>query len=99
MVQTEIRRVEERVRKARAVEMGSQGAWTRWKIPEWRLTWTELLRIQLLLRSVYDTLPSTANLHQWRLVQEPKCQLPELRVSMSNILSLCKTALTLGRKA
>ncbi|XP_060080104.1 uncharacterized protein LOC132559494 [Ylistrum balloti] len=101
-IQGEIRREEERARKARAVEMGSQGAWTRWKLPERKLTWTDLwryepLRIQFLLRSVYDTLPSPANLHQWGLVEEPKCQLCQERGTMSRILSACKTALTQGR--
>ncbi|XP_060083282.1 uncharacterized protein LOC132562552 [Ylistrum balloti] len=102
MVQGEIRIEEEGARKGRAVEMGSQGTWTRWKLPERKLTWTDLwryepLRIQFLLRSVYDTLPSPANLHQWGLVEEPKCQLCQERGTMSHILSACKTALTQGR--
>ncbi|XP_060066953.1 uncharacterized protein LOC132547205 [Ylistrum balloti] len=103
MVQGEIRREEEGATKARAVEMRSQGAWTRWKLLERKLTWTDLwryepLRIQSLLRSVYDTLPSPANLHQWGLVEEPKCQLCQERGTKSHhILSACKTALTQGR--
>ncbi|XP_021365777.1 uncharacterized protein LOC110458420 [Mizuhopecten yessoensis] len=102
LVQGEIRREEEGTRKARAVEMGSQGAWTKWKLPERKLTWTDLwryepLRIQFLLRSVYNTLPSPANLHLWGLVEEPKCQLCQERGTMGHILSACKTALTQGR--
>jgi len=42
MVQPEVRRIEEDARKSRAVEMGSQGAWTRWKLPERKLTWAEI---------------------------------------------------------
>ena len=39
MIQSEVRRAEEHVRQARAVEMGSQGAWTTWNTTDRKLTW------------------------------------------------------------
>lgn len=38
MVQAEIQNLEEERRKARAVELGSKGAWTRWDLPMRKLT-------------------------------------------------------------
>ena len=68
MVQQEIRLTEED-RQARAIGMGGQCAWTRWKTTERHLTWADIwhyepLRLKFLLRLVYDLLPSPANLHQ-----------------------------------
>ena len=102
MVQEEIRREEEEGRKARAVELGQQGAWTRWNVPERKITWAELwrmepLRISFLLRSVYDVLPSRSNLLKWGLLETPDCQLCGARGTMAHILSGCKLALQQGR--
>ncbi|XP_033725208.1 uncharacterized protein LOC117315172 [Pecten maximus] len=101
MVQTEVRRVEEDQRRAKAVELGKQGKWLKWELPERRLSWSELwrkdqYRIAFLLRSVYDTLPSPSNLHQWRMTEDPSCQLCGKRGPMSHILSGCQVALTQG---
>ncbi|XP_060082190.1 uncharacterized protein LOC132561508 [Ylistrum balloti] len=70
MVQDNIRKMEEEIRKVKAVEMGAQGAWTKWETTERRLTWADIwklepCRIQFLLRSVYDVLPTPTNLHRW----------------------------------
>ena len=67
MVQEKVRRMEEELRKAKAVELGQQGAWTRWNVLKRKVTWSELwrmepLRISFLLRSVSDVLPSPSNL-------------------------------------
>jgi len=67
MIQSEVRREEESARQARAVEMGAQGTWTTWNTTDRKLTWGEIwkyepLRFSFLLRSVYDLLPSPANL-------------------------------------
>ena len=69
MVQQEIRLTEEEDRQSRAVGMGGQCAWTRWKTTERHQTWADIwqyepLRLKFLLRLVYDLLPSPANLHQ-----------------------------------
>ena len=102
MVQAEIRTAEEEDRKTRAVSMGSQGAWTRWQTTERKLTWADMwrsepLRISFLLRSVYDLLPSPANLHRWGLIENPVCSLCEKRGTLEHALSSCQTALTQGR--
>jgi len=70
MVQHEIRLTEEEDRQSRAVGIGGQCVWTRWKTTERHLTWAdswhyELLRLKFLLRSVYDLLPCPVNLHRW----------------------------------
>ena len=38
MIQSEVKRAEEHVRQARAVEMGSHGAWTKWNTTDRKLT-------------------------------------------------------------
>ena len=67
LIQSEVRRVQEHARQARVVEMGAQGAWTTWNTTDRKLTWGDIwkyetLRFSFLLRSVYDLLPSPANL-------------------------------------
>ncbi|XP_052259364.1 uncharacterized protein LOC127863766 [Dreissena polymorpha] len=102
MVQDEVRAAEEEDRRAKAVAMGAQGAWTKWTTTERKLTWADIwsyepLRIAFLLRSVYDLLPSPSNLHSWGLQDHPKCQLCDKTGTMEHILSSCTTALTQGR--
>ncbi|KAI8505021.1 hypothetical protein Bbelb_171300 [Branchiostoma belcheri] len=60
----------------------------------WKL---EPFRISFLLRSVYDTLPSPANLCRWNLREDPACKLCGERGTMAHILSGCKVALAQGR--
>ena len=93
-----IRRMEEGLRKTKAVELGQQRAWTRWNVPERKVTWSELwrmepLRISFLLRSVYDVLSSPSNLLKWGLLETPNCQLCDARETLAHILSGCKLAL------
>jgi hypothetical protein len=102
LVQREIREKEEEQRRSKAVEMGCQGAWTRWQTEDRALTWAEIWRyppyqLQFLLRSVYDTLPSQANLHRWKLVDTPDCNLCGARGTLDHVLSSCHVALTQGR--
>ena len=101
MVQAEVRRTEEDERRARAAELGKQGAWMQWELPRRDMSWAEMLRkdqfrIVFLLRPVYDTLPSPANLQQWGLVEDPSCKLCGKRGTMAHILSGCQVALTQG---
>ena len=96
------RSLEEEQRKAKAVSMGSQGAWTNWPTTSRKLTWKDIwsyqpLRLSFLLRSVYDVLPSPANLHRWGLAEQPQCQLCGGIGTLEHILSSCKTSLTQGR--
>nr|XP_033488803.1 uncharacterized protein LOC117260806 [Epinephelus lanceolatus] len=46
MVQGEVHSREEEKRIARAVEQGSQGAWTKWDLPKRKVTWRELWRLE-----------------------------------------------------
>ncbi|XP_076155564.1 uncharacterized protein LOC143138951 [Alosa pseudoharengus] len=102
MVQAEVRHQEEETRKAKAVELATQGTWTRWDLPNRRVTWTELwrlepFRVSFLLRSVYDTLPSPANLARWGLREDPLCKLCGKRGTLAHILAGCQIALAQGR--
>ena len=59
MLQKEVRETEEEDRRAKAEQLGIQGAWTRWTVPDKKLTWSDiwqydLLRQSFLLISVYD---------------------------------------------
>jgi hypothetical protein len=102
MVLNEVRKVEENTRRTKAVELGQQGAWTRWTVPERRLTWADIwkmepLRIKFLIRAVYDTLPTPTNLTRWGLTEDTTCKLCGGSGTLSHILSGCKTALSQGR--
>ena len=102
MVQEEIWQTEEEERKTRAAGMGAQGSWTNWQTTERKLTWTDIwrsepYRISFLLRSVYDLLPSPANLHRWGKIDDPKCTLCGGTGTMAHVLSGCQTCLTQGR--
>jgi len=102
MIQEEVRNLEEEGRRARAVDLASQGAWTKWELPKRKITWADLwrlepFRISFLLRSVYDTLPTPTNLHKWGMREDPLCKLCGERGTMAHILSGCKKALTQGR--
>ena len=102
MIQAEVRHLEEERRRSRAVELGVQGAWTKWDLPKRKIMWPEIwrlepFRISFLLRSVYDTLPSPTNLHRWGMREDPLCRLCGGRGTMAHILAGCKTALSQGR--
>ncbi|GFO40167.1 polyprotein [Plakobranchus ocellatus] len=57
----------------------------------------EPLNIRFLIRSVYDLLPSNANLVRWGKKDDPTCPLCQGRHTTEHILSSCKVALTQGR--
>ncbi|XP_028316518.1 uncharacterized protein LOC114471795 isoform X5 [Gouania willdenowi] len=103
LVQDEIRAELEEERHSKMVSMSKQGAWTRWEHAEARkLTWAELwraepLRTKFLIQSVYDVLPSLANLHTWGLADTPECKLCQRRGTLEHILSCCPKALGEGR--
>ena len=102
LMQKEVRAAEEEAMQAKAVEMGIQGTWTKWVLPDRKLTWNDLwkfepLRIEFLLRSVYDLLPSPANFCRWTLTDNLACPLCERRDTLDHILSSCNVALTQGR--
>ncbi|GFN94968.1 reverse transcriptase [Plakobranchus ocellatus] len=57
------------------------------------------LRISFLIRSVYDLLPSNANLVRWGKKDDPKYPLCQGRQTTEHVLSSCKVALSQGRYA
>ena len=66
MIVKEIREKEEDRRRITIVWQESQGAMTRWEVPEHRLSHREILgttesRIKLLKSAVYDILPTQSN--------------------------------------
>ena len=71
----------EEARFSRLVGMSKQGAWTKWEhIAACKITWTELWKAEphqfkFLVKSVYDVLPSPANLFTWGLTDSPLRQL------------------------
>ena len=78
------------------------GAWTTWNTTDRMLTWGDIwkydpLKFSFLLRSVYDLLPSPANLCRLRLTTDPKCSLCDKPGTLEHVLSSCSTAPTQGR--
>lgn len=66
---------EKKRKKAKPVDLGSQGAWLRWETEQRTLKWSDIwqypqLQLQFLLRSVYAT---PANLNRWNLPETPDC--------------------------
>ncbi|XP_052240804.1 uncharacterized protein LOC127851227 [Dreissena polymorpha] len=102
LVQSEIRKEEEEIRKVKAVQMGSQGSWTKWQTTGRKLSWTDIwkyqfFQLQFLIRAVYDVLPTPANLQRWGLIKTAECTLCGGRATLDHILSSCKEALAQGR--
>ena len=102
MVQGEIRKEVEETRASQMVQLGCQGRSTGWNVPERKITWSQLwhmepVRISFLLRSVYDVLPTPANLKRWKLIEDPACPLCGKTATLDHILSSCQVALSQGR--
>ncbi|KAI4881119.1 hypothetical protein NFI96_020517, partial [Prochilodus magdalenae] len=103
LVQEEVRAEVEEACFSRMVGMSNQGAWTKWKHTAGRkITWAELWKVEphhfkFLVQSVYDVLPSPANLFTRGLVDLPACQLCQKRGTLEHILSCCSKALGDGR--
>ena len=84
--------------------MASQGRWSTWEQAQSRsLSWRDILsynnrRLSFLIGSVFDTLPSQANLHRWRLEANAECLLCKDSVgSLDHVLAGCRRALADGR--
>ncbi|GFO37666.1 reverse transcriptase [Plakobranchus ocellatus] len=103
MIIDEIRNKEDSTRVQRAVQQPQQGQWTNWDAAIQRsLTWNDIwhmapLRISFLIRSVYDLLPSKANLVRWGKKDDPTCPLCQGRQTTEHVLSSCKVAISQGR--
>ena len=68
IIQSEVREIEEDQRKAKAISLSTQGAWTKWEsVTPRKITWQDMfkkepLQLGFLLRGVYDLLPTPVNL-------------------------------------
>ena len=94
------KRVEEEKRFVRLVQSSQQGQCVAWqeKVLERKLSWNDLwnwdeARISFLIRSVYDMLPSPANLFRWKISNSALCRCGKLG-KMRHILSNCALCLT-----
>ena len=101
MVQSQIRKTEEQARSPKALQIGPQRNWTKWNVPEIKLTWHELwkyepLQLSFLLCSVCSMLPSPTNLQRWKLKEDHTCRLCEGIGSLRHILSSCPIGLSQG---
>lgn len=63
----------------------------------WALWKAEPYHFKFLVQSVYNVIPSPANLFTWGLVESPACQLCQKRGSLELILSCCSKALGHGQ--
>ena len=54
------------------------------------------LRISFILRSAYDVVPSNTNLVTWGTKDDPSCPLCNVKQSVEQVLSCCKTTLSQG---
>ena len=103
MIIQELKKEEDVKRVQKAVQQGQQGQWTTWDSALQRsLSWNDMwhmapLRISFLLRSVYDLLPSNANLVKWGKSDDPACPLCQKKQTVEHVLSSCKVALAQGR--
>ena len=103
LIRQEVRQELEQDRREKAVSMSKQGEWLNWDgVTERPITWNDLWKksdyaIKFMICSVYDLLPTPANLELWGKRQESACILCGRRASLEHILSSCNTALVQGR--
>ena len=100
----EIRSQDSAVRNVQLSCMPGQGRSSTWELAQRRsISWRDILkynnrRLSFLIGSVYDSLPTQANLHKWRLEVSPECPLCKESVgSIDHVLAGCKRALADGR--
>ncbi|GFR61990.1 reverse transcriptase [Elysia marginata] len=104
MIIDEVRQKEDFKRIQKTVQQPQQGQWMNWDSGiERSLIWKDIwqmapLRISSLIRSVYDLLPSNANLVRWGKKDDSTCPLcHSRRQTTEHVLSSCKVALPQGR--
>ncbi|KAK3764528.1 hypothetical protein RRG08_040549 [Elysia crispata] len=103
LVINDIRLNEDSRRVQKAAQQPQQGQWTNWdNAPQKSLTSNEIfsmvpLRISFFIRSVYDLLPSNANLVRWGKKEDPTCPLCQGRQTIEHVLSSCKITLSQER--
>ncbi|XP_052674360.1 uncharacterized protein LOC128156311 [Crassostrea angulata] len=92
-----------RLKNGKSSSIKKQGRWVIWEAARQRkVTWNDIWsmepdRLQFLLRSEYDVLPSPTNLAVWGLSDDPNCKLCGKPTNFEHILSSCSVALSEGR--
>ena len=71
-------------------------------VTELKISWEDLwkvgpVRMQFMLKSTYDLLPTPSNLVLWNKKEEAACALYKGYANLQHILSCSKVALTQGR--
>src|SRR3984885_7765328 len=66
------------------------------------MTWNDIwkmapLRLSYIIRSLYDLLPSAANLVKWEKTNDDKCPPCQKKQTLEYVLSACKVSLAQGR--
>ena len=79
-----------------------QGVSTKWEVPERKISHREMLftaesKLQFLVKSVYDLLPTPANKNTWFGTKEHMCPLCGGNGTLNHVLAGCKVALKQGR--
>ena len=103
LIQEEVRANVEEKRRSKMVGLCRQGAWTRWEnFVKRKISWTDIWhadasRLKFLVQSVYDVLPSPANLFTWGKSGIPSCPLCARKGTLRHIMSACPRALGDGR--
>ena len=81
LLQNEVQAGIEEDHYCKMIGLCQQGAWTKWEgIVQRKISWSDCWNanfssIQFLIKSIYDVLPSPANLHTWEKIDTPNCSL------------------------
>ena len=103
LIQEEVRASVEEKRRSKMVGLCRQGAWTRLEnFVKRKISWANIWhadasQLKFLAQSVYDVLPSPANLFTWGKSGIPSCPLCAGKDTLRHIMSACPRALSDGR--
>ena len=94
--------MEEESRVSRITTLRKQGVSMKWEVPARKLSHQDIVftpesKLQFLMKSVYDLLPTPANKNVWFNTQEYSCKLCGGRGTLNHILNGCRVALQQGR--
>ena len=102
LIVEKVREMEEESRVSRITTLRKQGASMKWEVPARKLSHQDIVftpetKLQFLMKSVYDLLPTPANKNVWFNTQEYSCKLCAGRGTLNHILNGCRVALQQGR--
>ena len=102
LIVEKVREMEEESRVSRITTLRKQGVSMKWEVPARKLSHQDIVftpetKLQFLMKSVYDLLPTPANKNVWFNTQEYSCKLCGGRGTLNHILNGCRVALQQGR--